>query len=141
MEKINPVVRAKVATELARARQEVAKLESRQRTAAVNTGGSWRGVNTGKLLTEARWQAESWERLAGAMAGLGDAAVEAAALIDGMNERVATVMAWMSNAGKYICTRPACLQSVNAEDVDWFPQTATQLDGTETCAVCGTGIM
>lgn len=58
--KINPTVSAAIGVHLARAKQDVAKLEQAQRTAAVNTGGSWRGVNLGKRLTEARDVEASW---------------------------------------------------------------------------------
>lgn len=139
MEEINPVVAAKVATELARARQEVAKLESRQRTAAINTGGSWRGVNLGKLLTEARWQAESWQRVYDAMAGLGGVALEAAR--NASAPAMAPAQGWMSNGGLYLCTRPKCLASMDDQDTDWFPQTAAQLDGAEACMACGEGVL
>lgn len=60
MDKINPVVAARVATELAKAQERVARLEADMRTAPVNTGKGWTNVNVGKRLTEARSQAASW---------------------------------------------------------------------------------
>lgn len=60
MDKINPVVVARVATELAKAQERVARLEADMRVAPVNTGKGWTNVNVGKRLTEARSQAASW---------------------------------------------------------------------------------
>lgn len=145
MEKINPVVAAKVAMEMARAQEKVAALESRQRTAAVNTGGSWRGVNLGKLLTEARWQAESWVKIHGAMGDLGDAAQGAARSLAALIESMGSPLAYRVYSEKerrevLVCTREDCALPERWNHQVRHPVAPEGIGAGWQCWVCGAEI-